>query len=130
MFLSNMFSGLKRGIFGNGTPGGRNDASKSLAKSRLQFVLVQDRAGMSSDEMGKFKHELVSVIEKYFKIEKDKFDITYKRAGDSTTLLINSPVMIRRTAADYKNDNKQKSKDNKDNKNRGPERSMLPVVNS
>jgi cell division topological specificity factor len=88
--FANMFGGLKRGLFGD------SSRSKSTAKSRLQFVLVQDRAGMSSDEMTKFKKELMGVIEKYFKIEKNKFDIAYKRDGEMTTLLINSPVMVKR----------------------------------
>lgn len=88
--FANMLGGLKRGLFGD------SSRSKSVAKSRLQFVLVQDRAGMSGDEMAKFKKELMGVIEKYFKIEKSKFDIAYKRDGELTTLLINSPVMVKR----------------------------------
>ncbi len=88
--FANIFGGLKRGLFGE------SERSKSTAKSRLQFVLVQDRAGMSSEEMTKFKKELMGVIEKYFKIEKNRFDIAYKREGEMTTLLINSPVMVKR----------------------------------
>jgi cell division topological specificity factor len=71
-------------------------SSKSLAKSRLSFVLVQDRTGLTPEEMTRFKKELVGVIEKYFQIEEDGFDIAYKRETDSTTLLINSPVVVRR----------------------------------
>jgi len=82
------------GSFWRSITGG--NPSKEDARSRLQFVLVQDRAGMSSDEMSKFKAELVGVIEKYFKLESEKFDITYKRQGDGTMLLINSPVQLRR----------------------------------
>lgn len=88
--FANIFGGLKRGLFGE------SERSKSTAKSRLQFVLVQDRAGMSSEEMTKFKKELMGVIEKYFKVEKNKFDIAYKREGETTTLLINSPVIVKR----------------------------------
>lgn len=85
-----MLSVLKNKIFGS-----RNGSSNS-AKSRLHFVLVQDRTGLTSDEMAKFKEEMVSVIEKYFMIDKAGFDITYKRDSDLTTLLINSPVLIRK----------------------------------
>jgi len=84
-----VFEALKR-FFRN------DDESKSVAKSRLSFVLVQDRTGLSSEEMSKFKQEMVEVIEKYFAIEKNGLDITYKRDGDCTTLLINSPVFVRR----------------------------------
>ena len=91
MLLKNFFSEIKKGLFGNS-----DHSSKVNARSRLQFVLVQDRAGMSPEEMGKFKKELITVIEKYFNLQKERFDITYKREGDTTTLLINSPVVVRR----------------------------------
>lgn len=74
----------------------RKSSSKSLAKSRLHFVLVQDRTGLTNEEMAGFKQEMVGVIEKYFLIDKQAFDIDYKRDGDSTTLVINSPVLVRR----------------------------------
>ena len=86
-----MFLALKQKLFGNA-----NGSSKS-ARSRLHFVLVQDRTGLSSDEMAKFREEMVSVIEKYFMIDKSGFDIAYKRDSDTTTLLINSPVVVRRS---------------------------------
>ena len=88
-----MFSALKEKLFGG------KRASKSLAKSRLHFVLVQDRTGLTNDEMIGFKQEMISVIEKYFVIDKEGFDITYQREMDTTTLLINSPVIVRRQEA-------------------------------
>lgn len=72
------------------------DDSKNLAKSRLHFVLVQDRAGLSSEELAAFRKELVGVIEKYFVINENGFDINYKRDSDTTTLLINSPIVVRK----------------------------------
>ena len=83
-----MFESLRERLFG-----GRS--SKANAKSRLHFVLVQDRTGLSGDEMSLFKKEMVSVIEKYFVIDKSAFDIDYRREGDTTTLLINSPVVVK-----------------------------------
>ena len=71
-------------------------SSKSRAKNRLQFVLVQDRASLSNEQMLSFKKELVEVIERYFVIDKERFDIDYRRSSDTTTLLINSPVLIRK----------------------------------
>ena len=76
-----------------------NNVSKAVAKSRLHFVLVQDRTGLTNDEMGKFKEELIGVIEKYFVIDPSAFDIDYKREGESTTLFINSPIIVRRQEA-------------------------------
>lgn len=85
-----MFETIKKLFSANGK------ASKSVARSRLSFVLVQDRAGLTNEEMGKFKKEMIAVIERYFVIDEQGFDIDYKRGSDTTTLVINSPVIVRR----------------------------------
>lgn len=93
-----MFTALKGLFFGSNKEQNGN-SSKSLAKSRLSFVLVQDRTGLTPEEMTKFKREMVDVIERYFEIDERGFDISYKRDTDTTTLLINSPVIVRRKDA-------------------------------
>lgn len=84
-----MFRALSRKLFG-GTQ------SKSAAMSRLHFVLVQDRSGLSNEEMAEFKKELVDVIKKFFLIDDSGLEVNYQRDSGSTTLLINSPVLRRR----------------------------------
>ncbi len=96
-----MFTALK-GLFFGSNKDGSNGSSKSLAKSRLSLVLVQDRTGLTPEEMTKFKREMVDVIEKYFSIDERGFDISYKRETDTTTLLINSPVIVRRKETNRK----------------------------
>lgn|GEM_PF-293005 len=91
-----MFAALKSFLTKGGSLLGADRGSKSAAKSRLHFVLVQDRTGLSNNEMAKFKREMVAVIEKYFVIEDRELDIQYQRESDCTTLLINSPVHVRR----------------------------------
>ncbi len=88
-----MLSALKKMLFGE------SSESKDVAKSRLHFVLVQDRTGLNNDEMSGFREEMLKVIEKYFVIDKDGFDIKYHRLADTTTLLINSPVIVRRVGS-------------------------------
>ena len=88
-----MLSTLKRMLFGDA------NESKDVAKSRLHFVLVQDRTGLTNEEMSGFREEMVKVIEKYFVIDKEGFDIKYHRLADTTTLLINSPVIVRRAGS-------------------------------
>ena len=88
-----MFNALKRKLFGE------SNESKETAKSRLHFVLVQDRTGLTNEEMAGFREEMVKVIEKYFVIDKEGFDIKYHRLADTTTLLINSPVIVRRSSS-------------------------------
>ncbi|MCB0354919.1 MAG: cell division topological specificity factor MinE [Bdellovibrionales bacterium] len=85
-----MFKTLRNALFGG------EKASGKVAKSRLHFVLVQDRAGLTNEEMASFRKELVDVINRYFVIDEQGFDIDYERSGDSTTLVINSPVVVRR----------------------------------
>jgi cell division topological specificity factor len=88
-----VLSALKKMLFGE------SSESKDVAKSRLHFVLVQDRTGLNNDEMSGFREEMLKVIEKYFVIDKDGFDIKYHRLADTTTLLINSPVIVRRVGS-------------------------------
>lgn len=88
-----MFNALKKKLFG------QSNESKETAKSRLHFVLVQDRTGLTNEEMAGFREEMVKVIEKYFVIDKEGFDIKYHRLADTTTLLINSPVIVRRSTS-------------------------------
>lgn len=103
-----MLSTLMNKLFGSGKQ------SKSLAKSRLHFVLVQDRAGLSNEEMIQFKRELVQVVERYFVIDKQGFDIAYEREKETTTLLINSPVIVRRQdSIDYQVGSRKKRKQSK-----------------
>ena len=97
-----VFLALKQKIFGTG-----REASKDRARSRLHFVLVQDRSGLTGEQMTKFKQEMVAVIEKYFDVDKKSFDIAYKRDNDTTTLLINSPVIVKRLVSVKNNNNKK-----------------------
>ncbi|NBW41708.1 cell division topological specificity factor MinE, partial [bacterium] len=85
-----MLKALVKKIFG-----GNDKKSRSLAKSRLHFVLVQDRTGLTNDQMAQFRKELVEVIQRYFTIDETGFDISYERHEESTTLLINSPVVVK-----------------------------------
>ncbi len=101
-----MIRAIKKMLFGE------SNESKDVAKSRLHFVLVQDRTGLTNEEMAGFREEMVKVIEKYFVIDKEGFDIKYHRLADTTTLLINSPVLIRRagSSSDRKPANTEVSK--------------------
>jgi cell division topological specificity factor len=70
--------------------------SNVVAKSRLQLVLVQDRAGLTNEELAQFRREMMEVIQRYFVIDESGFDVNYQRSDDATTLLINSPIIVRR----------------------------------
>jgi len=111
-----VFEALRKTIFGS------RKASRSNAKNRLQFVLVQDRAGLTNEEMSAFKKELVAVIEKYFVIDEQGFDIDYQRNSDNTVLLINSPVIVKRDVAGNSTGDTQYKQRSRKNRNRAAAR--------
>lgn len=83
-----MFKGLAERIFGTGH-------SKWMAKNRLQMVLIQDRSGLSANDMEQFRQDLLQVLGKFFVLETSGLSIEWQRQGDSTALIINTPVMGR-----------------------------------
>ncbi len=125
-----MLSALKELIFGTGSSKkngayagkqnspkkkrGKRASSKELAKSRLHFVLVQDRTGLTNEEVATFKRELLAVLEKYFVIDKGGFEINYERKGESTTLTISSSVVVKRNLLKKTASKKGSEEKNKD----------------
>ncbi len=75
---------------------GKSESSTELAKSRLHFVLVQDRSGLNQEELNTFRKEMIEVINKYFSINEEDFAVSYEREDETTTLVINSPVVLKR----------------------------------
>jgi len=67
-------------------------SSKNVAKERLQFVLVQDRIKLTSDEMASMKKELIEVLTKYIDVDSRKIEMDVKREDDMTALVANFPL--------------------------------------
>jgi cell division topological specificity factor len=90
--LVNRINGFwKRSVVGGG--------SGSVAKSRLQVVLVHDRAGISPRTLELFRNELVSVISKYFEIDQSHLEIDVRQQEDYHALLVNTPIIRAKVAA-------------------------------
>lgn len=53
----------------------RKKSSSDVAKDRLKFVLVSDRANCSPEIMEKIKNDIIEVISKYMDIDPDGLDI-------------------------------------------------------
>ncbi|WP_281244078.1 cell division topological specificity factor MinE [Halanaerobium salsuginis] len=66
--------------------------SKSVAKERLQFVLVQDRVKLTPDEMDAMRDELIEVLSKYIDVDSQKIEMDVKREDDMTALVANFPL--------------------------------------
>jgi len=53
----------------------RKKNSGGVAKDRLKFVLVSDRANCSPEVMEKIKNDIIQVISKYMEIDAEGLDI-------------------------------------------------------
>jgi cell division topological specificity factor len=81
----------KRGV------GGR-EKSGAIAKSRLQVVLVHDRAGVSPRVLDHFRRDLVGVISKYFEIDQSALEIDVRALEDYHALMVNTPILRSKAA--------------------------------
>lgn len=73
--------------------GGSGTNSGTVAKNRLQLVLVQDRVNLSSARMDLLKDELIEVISKYVEIDTDGIDISLTNTNRQSQLIANIPVV-------------------------------------
>lgn len=59
--------------------------SGNVAKDRLKFVLVSDRANCSPEIMEKIKNDIILVISKYMEIDAENLDIQITQTDSETT---------------------------------------------
>ena len=71
----------------------RKKSSGDVAKDRLKFVLVSDRANCSPEVMEKIKNDIIQVISKYMEIDEEELDIqiTKTESEDHRGMI---PVMV------------------------------------
>jgi len=75
----------------------RKSSSKDVAKSRLKFVLMQDRMNCSPEVLEMMKTDILRVIAKYVEIDENEMDIQISApesggAIDVPVLLANIPI--------------------------------------
>ncbi len=67
-----------------------------IAKERLQIIVSHERKRNSPDFLPMLQQELIEVIAKYVKIDKDQVKVELERSGDCSVLELNvtlpSPV--------------------------------------
>ena len=76
---------------------GQEDESKSVAKSRLKTVLMQDRVGFSERAMQMLKDDMIDTISKYLEINVDSFSLSIDAKDEATILNFSIPVVRPRT---------------------------------
>ena len=74
---------------------GRTPAKKSgsMAKERLQFVLVHDRINLPPERMEAMKAEILAVISKYVSIDSDNVDIALQKRERASLLVAEIPFL-------------------------------------
>lgn len=77
---------ILRSIFG-----GRAPTSASVAKDRLQLIIMQERSGQSNtpDFLPDLQRELLDVIVKYVKVDPSAIKVEMDRSDTVDSLLIN-----------------------------------------
>jgi cell division topological specificity factor len=71
----------------------RKNGSKVEAKKRLQFALVYDRLEVSDDILKEMQNEIVTVISRYFVIDRDQLKLDITRQDDLSALMLNTPII-------------------------------------
>lgn len=63
----------------------KKKSSGTVAKDRLKFLLVSDRANCSPEIMEKLKNDIIEVIKKYMEIDSDGLDIQITQTESEST---------------------------------------------
>ncbi len=69
---------------------GRKPNTASVAKERLQIIISHERTQRDDpDYLMKLQNEIIDVIAKYVKIDKNKVKVQLERQGDNAILELN-----------------------------------------
>ncbi|MCI6159113.1 MAG: cell division topological specificity factor MinE [Selenomonadaceae bacterium] len=73
---------------------GKKEKSGKIAKERLQVVLIRDRANLSPEVMDNIKNDIIEVLSKYVKINRQDMEISLSddQDSDSAAIVVNVPV--------------------------------------
>lgn len=73
---------------------GRADKSaKEVAKNRLQFVLMHDRADIPAPMMDQMRREILEVLSKYVEIDEKSLDVSIERGEGGVVLAASIPIL-------------------------------------
>jgi len=73
--------------------GKENASSKTVAKERLQLVLIHDRASMSPAMFNSLREELIKVISNYIEIDETALECNLCQDEKEVALVANIPVI-------------------------------------
>jgi cell division topological specificity factor len=76
---------------------GRRQASKAIAKERLRLVLIHDRAGIPPELLNVIKNEILTVISKHVKVEREGIQMELSHSQGQTRLVADIPIVSYRS---------------------------------
>lgn len=71
---------------------GRQPASATTAKQRLQLVLAHDRSDLNPELLQRMRKEILEVVSRYVELDLDGGDVTLKTEERTTALVANLPI--------------------------------------
>ena len=71
---------------------GRQQASASTARERLQLVLAHDRSDLSPELMDQMRREILEVVAKYVEIDIEQGAVSLETEDRMTALVANLPI--------------------------------------
>ncbi len=73
-----------------------DNSAKSVAKNRLKFVIVHDRAAIPPAKMEMIRKEIFEVLSRHIDIEPGALEVSLERDEDTDTVALVANIPIRR----------------------------------
>ena len=74
----------------------RRKSSKEMAKERLRLVLIHDRSGIPPELLHIMKNDIIAVISKHVRIDRQGIDIQLSHGNGRTRLVADIPILSAR----------------------------------
>ncbi|MBM5810153.1 MAG: cell division topological specificity factor MinE [Cyanobacteria bacterium M_surface_9_m1_291] len=71
---------------------GRQSASATTAKQRLQLVLAHDRSDLNPELLQQMRQEILEVVSRYVELDLDEGDVSLATEDRVTALVANLPI--------------------------------------
>lgn len=71
---------------------GKKEKSSSVAKKRLQMVLIHDRSDISPGLMEQIKDEIIQVIARHLTIDPETVEVNLTQSGQENLLVAEIPL--------------------------------------
>jgi cell division topological specificity factor len=71
---------------------GRQPASATMARERLQLVLAHDRSDLNPELLEQMRREILEVVSRYVEIDLEEGDVSLETEDRVTALVANLPI--------------------------------------